>query len=199
MDEAHVPIEELLVHRDWLAALCRRVVAGDAEAEDLAQETWVAALDRPPRRGGSVRGWLAAVARNLAFKRARGRARAQRRGERIARADGTPGGVAVAARVELEREVARRVLDLDEPYRTAVLLRYYEGLAPVEIARREGVAPSSPSPFGSRCATARRRNDAFRSAPRRSSPSGSRAPTGATGGGPCWTSPTTTRGCSSGR
>jgi len=39
-------------------------------------------------------------------------------------------------RVELEREVATALLELAEPYRSTLLLRYYEDLSPTEIAHR---------------------------------------------------------------
>jgi hypothetical protein len=42
----------------------------------------------------------------------------------------------VADRLELQQDILRGVNALGEPYRTAVWLRYYEGLSPTEIARR---------------------------------------------------------------
>ena len=39
----------------------------------------------------------------------------------------------------MQRALVDAVLALDEPYRSAVLLRYFEGLEPAEIARRRGV------------------------------------------------------------
>lgn len=41
--------------------------------------------------------------------------------------------------VETQRHVAALVLELDEPFRQTVLLRYYEGLSSPEIAQRMGV------------------------------------------------------------
>jgi DNA-directed RNA polymerase specialized sigma24 family protein len=48
-------------------------------AEDVAQETWLAALANAPREGGSLRGWLATIARNLAFRTWRGEDRRAQR------------------------------------------------------------------------------------------------------------------------
>jgi hypothetical protein len=45
----------------------------------------------------------------------------------------------VVQRVEAHRRVVNAVSDLDEPYRTTVLLRFYEELPPREIARRMAV------------------------------------------------------------
>ena len=42
----------------------------------------------------------------------------------------------IVAREERRRAVVAAVLGLEEPYRSAVLLRFYEGLAPRELAKR---------------------------------------------------------------
>ena len=70
----HTPaqIAELSSHADWVRALARELVRDEHRAEDVVQETWVAALRRPPRDDSNVRGWLATVVRNVV----RGRARA---------------------------------------------------------------------------------------------------------------------------
>src|SRR4029079_16534793 len=41
-------IERLLAHADWLRALATYLVRSPAEADDLVQETFVAALRSPP-------------------------------------------------------------------------------------------------------------------------------------------------------
>ena len=45
-----VDIEVLLRHRPFVRALARRLVRDDARAEDVVQDTYVAALKNPPRR-----------------------------------------------------------------------------------------------------------------------------------------------------
>src|SRR5512132_2336194 len=78
MTASRVPVERLLEHREWVRALARSLVEGAADADDLAQEAWVAALKNPPRNDASLRGWFATTLRNLArnhrrdaFRRAR--------------------------------------------------------------------------------------------------------------------------------
>lgn len=41
-------IDELLAHADWVNALARRLAADAGRADDLAQDTWVAALRKRP-------------------------------------------------------------------------------------------------------------------------------------------------------
>ena len=69
-------IEELLVHGAWLRRLATGLVAADGDADDLVQETWLAALVRWPVRREEARAWLARVIRNQAISRARARASA---------------------------------------------------------------------------------------------------------------------------
>ena len=127
-------LERLLVHSEWLATLARRLVADRATADDLVQDTWVAALRNPPRETGSLRAWLSTVARRLS------RAQPSRRDRELAavREDGPPTDD-VVARIEQERLLAKLVVELEEPYRRVVLQHFYAGRSAVEIARSEGV------------------------------------------------------------
>jgi RNA polymerase sigma-70 factor (ECF subfamily) len=133
-DDAQVRVEALLAHRAWLHALSRRLV-GPGLADDLVQETWLAALRRPPDPARGSRPWLATVARRLARRL---RARAEEPGAPDP-PDPRPSTDELLARVELESELAREVARLAEPFRRTVLLRYHAGLSAAEIARREGV------------------------------------------------------------
>jgi DNA-directed RNA polymerase specialized sigma24 family protein len=45
--------------------------------------------------------------------------------------------------MQLQRLVAELILELEEPYRSTVLLRFYEERTASEIARREGVAAAT--------------------------------------------------------
>jgi len=137
MDAAPTP-EELLAHADWLSRLARTLV-GDAAAPDLVQDTFEVALTRPPRRDGPLRPWLAGVARNVARMRARAGARRARREESAAPAADAPSPEDLVTRVETQQLVARIVLELEEPFRSTLLLRYYEGLTAAAIADAQGV------------------------------------------------------------
>ncbi|MBX3160236.1 MAG: sigma-70 family RNA polymerase sigma factor [Deltaproteobacteria bacterium] len=131
---------ELLAHTDWLHQLARALV-GDAAADDVVQETYEVALAKPPRRDGPLRPWLGGVARNLArMSRRSGGRREQREHAAIAIADtDVPSPEELVARVEMQQKVARLVLELAEPLRATLLLRYFEGLTAAEIARAQQV------------------------------------------------------------
>ncbi|MEM8886318.1 MAG: sigma-70 family RNA polymerase sigma factor, partial [Planctomycetota bacterium] len=137
-DGSTIQLEDLLRNAAWVEALARRLLRGDAQlAVDVVQETWVAALENPPREAGAVRSWLRTTVRNLAHHRRRTEDRRSARELRAAR----PEAVAddALSRFERQQELGRLVLALDEPDRTAVLLRFFEELEYEEIGRRTGV------------------------------------------------------------
>ena len=72
-------VEQLLEHAEWIRKLAHVLVRDPALAEDLAQDTWVAALRSPPKQQGPLKPWLATILRNLVRERARGVSRRRRR------------------------------------------------------------------------------------------------------------------------
>jgi RNA polymerase sigma-70 factor (ECF subfamily) len=134
-----IPVETLLAERAWVRALARRLVLDDATADDVVQQTWLAALENPPREEASRRGWLSRVVRNAAFE---SRRRAKRRGRWESMTPPRPDESSpadVVAKADAHRRVVDAVMSLDEPYRSAVLLRFFEGLESDEVARRTNV------------------------------------------------------------
>ena len=134
-------LQELIEHAGWIRALARGLVSDPAIAEDVAQDAWLAVLERPPEHSENLRGWIATVVRNTVRMRVRGDGRRADR-ETLVAQDSTeelPSASDLAERVETQRRPAARVLELEEPYQETVLLRYYEGLSSAEIARRTGV------------------------------------------------------------
>src|SRR5262245_60908672 len=134
-------VAALLEHSTWVRRLAGSLVRDDALAEDLTQEAWLAALRHPPTAGLPARPWLAQVLRNLVRMHVRG---SRRQKERESRTDSPPDAQGLAPeqlveRVELQRLLAGLVVELEEPLRSTVLLRYYEGLDSSEIAARQGV------------------------------------------------------------
>jgi len=138
--------DALLEDCAWLRRLARRLVPDAHRAEDFVQDTLVAAwvrLEADERRGRPGRGWLASVLRN--FVRQDRRSELARRGrERVAggaRRDGgfEPSSLDVAERLELQRALVEAVQGLEEPYRSTLVERFFDGRPPREIARRAGV------------------------------------------------------------
>ena len=136
--EAPPSVDELLAHAGWLQRLAERLVGAGDRAEDLVQETWLAALQHGPRRRATLRPWLATVLRNFAASSARARERRRRREEQHALPEALPSADQLTARAEASRALVTAVLALPETQRVVVLLRYFEQLPSPEIAARLG-------------------------------------------------------------
>jgi RNA polymerase sigma factor (sigma-70 family) len=130
--------ERLLADARWLRSLARSL-AGESGADDLVSETWLSAVRRPPRFWENLRPWLRTVARNLWLRERQREAQRREREARAARSDSQPSTADLVARATLRRSVVEAVLDLPEPYRSTILLRFFEELPPREVARRLGV------------------------------------------------------------
>lgn len=120
-----------------LRALARELVRDPGAAEDLAQETWLAALG-----SGEIRflpGWLATVVRRLSRDQRRSAGRRERRERSVARPEALPGTADLLAREEARARVVAALLALEEPLRTTLVLRFLEELPPRAVAARMDV------------------------------------------------------------
>jgi RNA polymerase sigma-70 factor (ECF subfamily) len=136
MDAAPIPLERLLAHRAWVRSVARAVARDPSSADDVEQETWVAALATPPRHESSLRGWFGAVVRSRARRAGRTETRRTARETLAARSEAVASPAELAEIADTHRRVVEAVVALDEPYRAAILLRYFEGLPVDEVARR---------------------------------------------------------------
>jgi len=125
----------------WVRHLARRLVSDPEAAEDLAQETWLVALQSREGARLGLRAWLAGIARLLALRRLR-RVEPERRGL-LDDHSGSPGAHELVQQADFQRRVLAAVMALDEPYRATILRHYFEGLSSAELARRLGVSPST--------------------------------------------------------
>ncbi|MHC4941999.1 MAG: sigma-70 family RNA polymerase sigma factor [Planctomycetota bacterium] len=128
--------EELLVHSDFVHSLARSLVLDENAAADLSQATWASVLEHPPAAGKSARAWLARVLRNFAVTFHRRETRLRRREHAAAEPEGLPSTEKIVEKMEIRRLLIDAVLKLDEPYRSTIILRFYEGLSLREIASR---------------------------------------------------------------
>ncbi|MEZ5989708.1 MAG: RNA polymerase sigma factor [Planctomycetota bacterium] len=135
-------IDELLAEQGFVRDLARSLVRDGGEAEDLAQDCWLAALRNPPAPGRDLRAWVVTTLRRLTMRR-RAQQRARLLRERAAaRPEALPSAASVAARESARRDLVQTLLAMPEPYRGVLLARYYDGLAPKDIAARMG-APAA--------------------------------------------------------
>jgi RNA polymerase sigma-70 factor (ECF subfamily) len=127
-------LQDLLAHDSWIRALARHLVSDEHTAEDLAQEAWVEVLEKPPHKVGRLTSWLGGVVRNLGAMRQRADTSRQKRERAAAKPERVPSVAEMRAREKMRFRVARAVFNLEEPYRSVVLYRYFENLSPRDIS-----------------------------------------------------------------
>ena len=132
-----VDLEHLLAEEGFVRSLARSLLFDEHQVDDVVQQTWLQALRRPPATAASPRGWLAQVVRSQASNVRRSEQR--RRDREQAVVDGLPSNDEILGRETRRREIVEAAVALPEPYRSAILLRYFEQLPPRVIAVRLGV------------------------------------------------------------
>jgi RNA polymerase sigma factor (sigma-70 family) len=126
-----------------LRRLARALARGDAEAEDLLQDTALVAIEHPPPADRPQIPWFITVLRNR--WRMDRRAEVRRRAREEASVDAS---VAYDTNDALDRarvleRLGQALGSLDEPYRTTVIRRYLDGQSAAYIARELGVPPAT--------------------------------------------------------
>ena len=125
----------------WLVGFLRRRVGNAADAEELAQQTFLqlhrARRDFTP--GRAVRPWIMTIAANLArdLLRRRGRRHEERLEPETAAAMADP------AQGLVDELVRAAVSALPAPLRAAVELHWFDGLSYEEIGARRGASPGA--------------------------------------------------------
>ncbi|HZN39909.1 MAG TPA: sigma-70 family RNA polymerase sigma factor [Planctomycetota bacterium] len=131
--------ELLLRERAWLQALARQLVQRHEAADELAHDALASACTQPAPLTAGPRAWLAAILRKQVASSRRAAQRRSAREALAARPEAVPPTDDTIARFEVQRDVANAVLALAEPYRTTVLLRFWEELPPRAIGTRMAV------------------------------------------------------------
>ncbi len=137
-------VDGLLANAGWMRGLARGIV-GEAAADDVVQEAWIVALDRrPDRPGGShLRAWLGRVVGNLARNRRRRESLRLQVEARAARNEAIENESSAHERLQLQRALAEALLEVREPNRSAVIMRYLDGCSAETIAARSGCTPEA--------------------------------------------------------
>lgn len=130
---SHIPsADDLLAETKWIQNLARRLVGNVSRADDVAQDTLVIALENPPTQvidQQGLRSWLAGVIRRVASHDRRAEVRRAHRQQVAAKVGFDPSSHDVVERYALQRRVAESVMALAEPYRSSLLLFYFDDLS----------------------------------------------------------------------
>ena len=155
-------------HGPMLKRVARALVSDEHAAADLVQDTWATALQSPPRftlrrallgdrEGAGAAGsgqaarmgaWLLTTMRNharSAHRRSSVRTHdAERTTRETSQADLEAASTSeTAERLEAQRLVHDALVELEEPLRTTLMLRFHDGLSSTAIAERLGIPAST--------------------------------------------------------
>lgn len=134
--------EPLLQHREFVRRLAANLLRDPADVDDVEQETWLAALRSQGQALLDPRAWLATVTRNNARMRLRSQRRQVLRDGAAARRESVDGGQRAVEETEVAQRLISHVLALEEPNRSAVLVRCRRGGSLAAVAKELGVTPT---------------------------------------------------------
>lgn len=130
--------DALLTQTSWIRGLASSLVADPSTADDIVQQTWLTAAEKPPKHGRNLRSWFGSVVRSRASKHWRSEQAVLRKHDAL-KVEEVEADEAIVERMETVRLLAEGVASLKEPYATAVYLRFYEELTMREIAERQRI------------------------------------------------------------
>ena len=142
-DEQEINIADIKSYEAWLRSLAWRILGNSDDVDDVVQDVWLANLRRKEPKGPS-RAWLGSVTRNLSVSRVRRKSQRLEVERKAAREEEL--GETVQSAVEqasIYRRLLQWILDMDEPYRETLLLRFARDLKLREIARLMDVPDST--------------------------------------------------------
>ncbi len=138
-----IGIETLLEHEPFVRSILRGLVSDENQVQDLVQETWVRAMRRPPQEAGAIKGWLTRVAKNLVRDSHRRNATRTHCEHTVSRSEEDTSVAVSEERLLLHQQIVGAVMSLEEPYRSVMILTYYEGLSASEIATKLDRKPAT--------------------------------------------------------
>ena len=137
-----VALEPMLENGHWVRNLARQLLYDKSLTDDVVQEVWIKALERPPSKPQALQAWLKQVVRSVALRANRTASRRQRRESQAEAGTRPPTPAEIVEQLDTQNHLATAVKRLKEPYRTTVFLHYYHELKLAEIGAATGV-PSS--------------------------------------------------------
>ena len=143
--------EALLDDCAFLNRLARRLVHDPHRADDAVQDAWIEASRTENASVHNRRGWLATILRNFIRQDVRQVERRTRRESDAARSERTPSAFDSLERLALQRRVVEAVESLEEPFRSAIVMRFFDDLPPREIAKRTGAPVKTANNLAAFC------------------------------------------------
>ncbi|QDV08630.1 RNA polymerase sigma factor [Planctomycetes bacterium Poly30] len=138
------PLNDISQHVPAIQRIARAMCRGDADADDVAQEVWLAAQEQADRGAEmapvSWLPWFAGAGRRILWARQRSEGRRRERERLGARTESVPAPEERLMQLEAAAQLLELVRELPPAQCEVVCLRFWDGLPPRAIARRLGVS-----------------------------------------------------------
>ncbi|MEQ1633899.1 MAG: sigma-70 family RNA polymerase sigma factor [Planctomycetota bacterium] len=132
-------LEQVMRHERGLRRLAAALIANPADADDAVQHAMTQAAMGRRRQGTPLWPFLVTALRRHASNLRKFAARRRAHEQQMPAAREMPSPEEFLAREQLRRHVADAVHALEEPFRTTIWLRWFEGLDNAAVAARTGV------------------------------------------------------------
>ncbi|MEM7164061.1 MAG: sigma-70 family RNA polymerase sigma factor [Planctomycetota bacterium] len=133
------PHEKLMQQDEWIRSIARALTRDEHVADDLVQETYLAAMHQPPTQGERLRAWVRRVLLNGLRQRHRSEGRRRRREECSARPEHTVERCPIAE-AEARKLLRDSIAELPPPYQDLIRARYEDGTSAADIAAHTHVS-----------------------------------------------------------
>ncbi|MFN0207479.1 MAG: sigma-70 family RNA polymerase sigma factor [Planctomycetota bacterium] len=128
--------ETLASYDRFIRSIARSLITDAHAVDDVVQQTYVAALQKPPDATNRFRAWIATVARNFARAANRKQQLHDRHERKSAKSELLPSAAEMAQIEETRHRLAQALIQLPETYRSVLWFRYYDNLPPRAIAKK---------------------------------------------------------------
>ena len=131
-DDSQNDLQRFLAEEPFVRSLAKQLVVEDAD--EVVQQTYLRALENGGRGVSQPRNWLGRIVRNVANNLRRGDRRRSDHERHAAVQAMVPSAADLVEREERRRALVLAVNRLSPTLRTVVLLRWFEGMPPRDIA-----------------------------------------------------------------
>ena len=130
-------LDALLLEEPYVRALARVLCAG--HEDEIVQQTWLQACEHRGKPVEKPRAWLGTIVRNVTKNLLRREHRNRNREQAAATTSVAPSSFELMQREERRRKLVKLIDTLPTAQREVMLLRYFEGMPPRDIATQLGL------------------------------------------------------------
>lgn len=131
--------DAILEHSNFVRSLARSLVFDENTVDDITQKTLLTLIKKPPKGDHFPYGWLKTVVQNVDRMEKRTSIRRQKREEEVALPIAVRSTEEIVERQAVCQAVVDAVVNLEEPFLSIIVMRFYDDMSPRKIAKEMDV------------------------------------------------------------